>query len=237
MTTHGPGRPPAPSHRAKPTAKARCVVWCPPGTAPEPTLLESLGRRPEFATEVVNSGYEAFALLCQRTTEAKSTGDHAVLLLVDPAKLPGAVRVMESAAIYATSSSTWAFDLAGGGKLRGVTIEDIASLSPSKPPQAWPGTPTTSPTTSPTGKPTNSHTEIKVAGAITGPRATPISATDPGIVSSARVSIDPPQLRLTGGEDHPPAAPEAAPTPASHLLTDEELAMLLASEPDDGGRR
>lgn len=232
MTTHGQGRNPAASHRASKQAsakpKARCVLWCAPGTNPEPELIDALHRRREVETEVVHSGYEAFALLCQRAAHAKTTGDHAVLLLVDPAKLGGAVRVMESAAIYAAASSTWAYDRSSTEKLRGVNIDDIAAISrPKSAPQAWPG------------RPTESHTEVKVAGVISGPRATPISPTDSGIISSARVSIDPPQLRLTGTDTPTPAADpgEAAPPPASHLLTDEELAMLLASEPDDDGRR
>jgi hypothetical protein len=205
-----------------------------------------LQKRSEFETEIVNSGYEAFAVLCQRAAQAKSTGDPAVLLLVDPAKLSGAVRVMESAAIYAAASSTWAYDRSAPERLRGVSIEDVAAMTQAQTgthprpnsaahPAAWPG------------RPTESHTEVKVAGVITGPRPTPMSTGDAGIVSSAKVPIDPPQLRLTGGMpigdaggEGSPAAPDAAepaPSPASHLLTDEELAMLLASEPDDDGRR
>jgi hypothetical protein len=66
-----------------------------------------------------------------------------------------------------------------------------------------------------------------------------VSVNDPGIIASARVAMDPPQLRLTGGSASPsePPAPEAAPVPPSHLLTDEELAMLLSSEPEEDGRR
>ncbi len=236
MTTHGQGRDPAASHRAPTGAskgapakpKARCVLWCASGTKPEPELVDALHRRREVETEVVNSGYEAFAVLCQRAAQAKVTGDHAVLLLVEPAKLGGAVRVMESAAIYAAASSTWAYDRSSPEKLRGVSIDDVAAIIQPKPAaQAWPG------------KPTESHTEVKVAGVITGPRPTPMSTGDSGIISSAKVSIDPPQLRLTGGDAVPPAQEpdEPTPPPASHLLTDEELAMLLASEPDDDGRR
>lgn len=247
MTTHGKGRPSA-SHRAPAGAKAakpkaRCVLWCAPGSRPEPELVEALHKRSEFETEVVNSGYEAFAVLCQRAAQAKSTGDPAVLLLVEPAKLSGAVRVMESAAIYAAASSTWAYDRSAPERLRGVSIEDVAAMtqahagshSMGQPAHPWPG------------KPTESHTEVKVAGVITGPRPARISTADAGIISSSQVPIDPPQLRLTGGMpigdaggDASPATPDAAepaPSPASHLLTDEELAMLLASEPDDDGRR
>lgn len=226
MTTHGPGRS-SPSHRAN--AKARCVLWCAPGTSPEPELLDALRRRREVETEVVNSGYEAFALLCTRAAQAKSTGDHAVLLLVDPAKLGGAVRVMESAAIYAASASTWAFDRASQEKLRGVTLDDIAALGNGQSTPAWPG------------KPTESHTEVKVAGVINGPQAAASQIGESNIVASARVPINPPTLRLTGSDPIAPppasATPEQPPTPASHLLTDEELAMLLASEPDDDGQR
>lgn len=203
------------------------MLWCPPGAAPEPELVDALQRRREVETEVVNSGYEAFALLCQRATQAKTTGDHAVLLLVEPARLPGAVRVMESAAIYAAASSTWAYDRASAEKLRGVSIDDIAAISQPKPAQPWPG------------KPTDAHTEVKVAGVITGPKPAAISPGEGGIISSARVSIDPPQLRLTGSDEAipTPAPSEPSSTPPSHLLTDEELAMLLASEPQDDGRR
>lgn len=236
MTTPGQGRNPAASHPAPAKAlgsgsgssrRARCVLWCPPDSESQTGLVDALQRHPEFDIEVVHSGYDAFALLCQRAAAAKATGDSPILVLVDPPKLTGAVRVMESAAIYAAASATWAFDGSTPPRFRGITLEEVAALTHPKPAQPWPG------------KPTESHTEIKVAGAITGPRPMPVTGADPGIVFSAKVPIDPPQLRLTGSDPvgPPSEGAKAQPQTTSHLLTDEELAMLLSSEPEDDDRR
>lgn len=202
----------------------RCVLWRPPHIPAPPDLLASLRRRAVAITECADP-FSATAHVCRIDREGR---DPVVLLLVSPAELPEAAEVLDVAARYAPHAARWWYDEDENPRLRQVLPEDVLAWTP-RPPRTTQTFP--------------SATPPSIAAAFKGfepaDRRRPARGTgqDGG-----------PALRLThdagAGPDEPRAAagrngasravseaPGEGPAPSpSTLLTNEELAMLLADD-------
>ncbi len=154
--------------------------------------------------------------------------DALVLLLVSPADLEDATPVVEAVKRYAPRTACWWYDQRANPRLRAVVEGDVASWQRMSAPRARPSP------QPPDESPANPSIRSPFVGAPSG---------RPGPVASPRTP-----LRLTGHPDLPsePAPPsqpgvrrpeaagaDAAARPADRpglILTDEEMAMLLADD-------
>lgn len=202
--------------------RAACVVWRPRGTPVPDGLPDALARAGCHAIDADNE-YEALAHL-QRVR----TGPSA-LLLVDPLQLAHLDELLTLAESHATLPVLWKFESGPSPHISAVTQPERASWAAPVPAPAQPAS-----TPAPIPDPP------VIAGKLTRQVEPTHKAKQP----------QPPRLRLAGV---PPAPPSIEPKPASAsyngsagtlecegeapapsrgLLTDEELAMLLAPEPD-----
>jgi hypothetical protein len=133
------------------------VVWASRESGPDPELVGALTRRPDFHQEMAYSGYEAFAALCLHAREARQTRGHAVLVLVDPARIPAASRVVHAAAMYAPGAAAWAYDRAHRERLRAVSADELERVAE----PAWPTRPSATPAGDGAASKAGTHPEPK----------------------------------------------------------------------------
>lgn len=230
---------------AEPTTHAplrhRCIVWHSGSTVPDPDLIAALMTRRMHVVACSNS-FDALAHVCSAARESARRGPRSacpttipatILVLCDPAELPGVSAVVSLTGRYAARAACWTFEASGSRRLRPIERADI---------DQWPRQERAS--SSPIG--------LSLDPAIGDP---PIGGSTPGAETrdssrfgeESQVSVDPgPRLRLAG--EGPIAVPSGdvevrALTNSHHTgrsgeirqqLSDEELQMLLASDPERG---
>lgn len=189
---------------------ARCVLWHHAGA--DLAALESRLRQRGIEVTHAGSPYAALAELCAPSRP----GSPLSLVLVEPHSLGRAPEVVRAAARYAPAAVVWAFEAGHRPPLWPVTDAEVATWGggdhqgPGAEGEADPGS--------------DSHAERVLRN---------------GVASGRR-----PELRLTAD----PAPRGAPPEPETddpggkqgevrHILTQEELAMLLADEEPGGAPR
>lgn len=195
--------------------RAWCVI-CRRGE-PDSELLAALQRR---HLEIVDclSPARAMAELC-RLEKTPSITKPVALLLVEPTSLPGARELVEAVDRYVPHTHCWVFDSAGDERLRGLTPEELAGWSPVRDRRApestsGPAGPETAPAADPIEnfETIRSRPRLRLAG--DGPIGEPL------IVSPVEEMVSEAQGEVAQSVE------------TRHLLSDEELAMLLAVEPE-----
>lgn len=183
---------------------ARCVLLAPPGSSPDPELLEALNR-PDLALVQTDNIFIALAELCAaarrdvETLRAGGRGDGLILLLSHPGRLNDPASLVHAAERYAPHASVWLFDPAGTPRLRAVRVDDVT---------AW-----------------MQAAEAKAAKAVAAASAISIPKISPGRdelrqLSGPRPERTSPYSREIGKDRQD-----------SEILSTEELAMLLAVDP------
>jgi hypothetical protein len=189
--------------------RARCVVWRRRGTAVPDHLTHALSRAGCAAVHA-ESEFEAMVYLCRA-----GQGGVNVLLVVEPSAQPAMGELLEVADRYVPDAALWAYEGSPAPQIRAVgSVERGAWRSQEKP---WPALATPK-----AREPRPSAPALRLAGdEDEGPK---MSAPAPlPEVKAPRSSNNKP---LPGGMEQ-----ETRPERPAHLLTDEELAMLLAIEP------
>lgn len=207
---------------------ARCVLWHAAGAAGAAADLEArlVGR----GVEVLHATdpYGAMAELCMAARNGERAGgaDRAhdcvplSLVLISPGALPLAGELVVAARHHVPAAVVWAYDPTPSPTLRPVAESDI---------DAWLGA---SGAATPTRADVTSDISTVPAARVGLPRAHPprLRLTDDGAVEASRQRPD----DMIGPA--PNAAQDEDPAPRQ-LLTQEELAMLLADdEPDPPAR-
>lgn len=228
----------------------RCVVWHPRGVVPDGELLTALARR-GMTVLCCDNRCEAFARVCtlgaQRAPAPAGDASRTILLLSDPERLRGVAEVVALAERYAPRAICGVFKSAGDRGIRAVTPEDTERWARAVQPGAAPIVTLAR------------HLAARTAAGSAVRTRSPDDAGAAGAASLA-AAISGPRLRLTGEGQLPPApepegtddlgrlgpsgraAPsenqvpggEKAGAPPSLLITDQELAMLLAKDPLPG---
>ena len=218
--------PPTPGER---TPVTRCILWRPAAIPTPAELLASLQRRAILITECTDA-YAALAHLCRLE---HSPPDRIIFLLVNPAQLPDAPSALDAAARYAPHAACWWYDARTCDKLCRVTPGDIA---------AW-----TALHTTPAPR-LSAHSPRDQAPTVDDPdhrvpplprRSTPPSLrlisddADPAEPAASASSQSAATLPSLTNHAHDPVGDGHAPhgSPSATLLTNEELAMLLAEPP------
>ena len=192
---------------------------------------------------------------------SSSSGGHAVLLLVEPAELPMVQCFMHAASIFANGSSTWSYDSTRQNRLCVVSLADkaeIASLGSSarvsqgkllsKGAHTEPKLIAAAATVVQKNVPS---IHVTPAARMVSDSSLPVAAIGVsesltrGARATSRQALVQPTLRLTPGHEGVqeasldpmlstlPPGPDSPHNPSSpHLLTDEELAMLLSTDDD-----
>jgi hypothetical protein len=226
--------------------KARCVVWRGRGQPVPPGLSDALERTGCIATHADNE-FEALAKL------ATATHDHInILLVIEPAAQPALAELLDIVERHAPAAVLWAYEGTPTPQIRAIgSVERSAWRTK---PSAWPAAP--QPSAPPKLKLQSPQpTPAERRGPVLNP-VTPRIADDAR--TTRQMKISKPNLRLIGDNAGPtpppsqpepelkaapasgklpsqePLEPETPPARPSHLLTDEELAMLLAIEPTRG---
>ncbi|HYE61605.1 MAG TPA: hypothetical protein VD997_06390 [Phycisphaerales bacterium] len=210
--------------------KARCVVWRAKGSAIPAQLERALVTAGCIGVHVRNE-FDAMVELCRARAVGELSGLAHVLLIVEPKQLPDIGEVLDIVERYAPQAVLWAYESSPAERIRAVTAEERSAWV--KKPKGWlDGGPEPEP-------------RVGVAGA---------DSTIVGDPAATRtVKMNGPRLKLAGegpgipaaaGEDgalmsdNPlhgaGAAAEMRDARPGHALTDEELSMLLAIEPDKG---
>lgn len=245
---HRPEEPAATAPGGKP--KARCVMWS--AGDPPRGLLKAIRRR-GVEPIVTHDAYRTMAELV-RGGSMRTTGPAAILLLVEPAGVRGKRAMLTACRKYAPRLRVWVFQALAPTKLRPINLAKLlpdgskaqdthaGDRRPSRavrlsPPDSKPKPPTPGPS-SPEDTLVLDHPATRGAGR-TGP---PLDAGGRSGTRAARLGET--GLRLSGGGSgtglHRAGAaadndPERSAVSPTGLLSDEELAMLLAD--DDAEKR
>jgi len=205
-----------------PSRPARCVLWHPRGEAIPPELEAAL-RKPSLDVVPCDHDFAALAHLCA----PRPAGEAAVLLLVEPTLLRGAVDVVTLAERHAPDVVLWVFESSAIPQIRAGTAADLAPAPrPPTPPQVpKPPRPPLidDPISSTTVRLHPGPPNLRLAG--DGPL--PISGAPP---AKERTPSSPAPTEV-GDDASPGLLPRRSPS-IGNLLTDEELAMLLATDDD-----
>lgn len=218
----------------------QCVLWRPPHQAAPSDLLASLRRRAVAVTECADP-FTALAHICRIDREGR---DPVVLLLVSPADLPEAAEVLDAASRYAPHAARWWYDEDESPRLKQVAPEDIVAWTPRRPaPAAAPAPPvppsiagafTAVEPASPArrhgkggGALNNGGPALRLTGETHRSGAAVGSNGEPGLHAGRNGASG----GGSGGSRVLPETGEDGPAPSpSTLLTNEELAMLLADD-------
>lgn len=211
--------------------RARCVLWHAPGAQPPQQLSDALAGR-GIAVLAHTSPFAVLAEACvldrQATGRPSGRAVPGVVLLVEPETLDQPSELVRAVWAYAPRIVCWVYESAGLGEasgsgrhgaelMRAVGRTDVDRWSD------------------------NPELDVSVGRALSGLR-------DAGHAGWAGRSVDAVGgLRLSGQTPrtddscgaalHAPDERTEPPTPTEHVLTDDELAMLLAEdEPWDEGR-
>jgi hypothetical protein len=224
--------------------KARCVVWCGRGLAAPARLDEALAGSGCSGVHVDNE-FAAMAALCG----GRKRGGATVLLAVEPRTLPSIGEMLEVLERYAPEAPLWAYESSPTERIRAVTAAERQSWRVK--PQGWledgqsaslHGQPHAEPRITVTPQTLDSMTfeakatrNVRIPHPSTNGPKLKLAGDGPGIPAPPSV---PPLAAHPSKSDNPIGEPgsEPATTPARapHLLTDEELAMLLAIDPPKG---
>lgn len=229
-TESQPGSPPG--------KQPDCVLWRPAGLEAPARLLASLKRRGVSITDCT-SPMLAMATACRLARVRREAADSppvagedaVILLLVHPTKLDMAPDVVEALEATVGAVACWRYDEEDETQLRAVNPEDLAAWRAAREPDL--------------GGEAGGDTEplrpviLNIPAASVSPRRAPgaaETASGPRMAASSG-----PTLRLVG--DEPEAQAEAdeegddAEMPeepdSGALLTEEELMMLLSSDPTE----
>lgn len=223
----------------------RCVLWHARGALVDPSLVQVLDQR-GIAWKAWDSDLLAIAELC-RTSDpgmangAARIGHRTVFLLCEPARLDHLSDAMKAIERFRPAANVWVFDPSRTDKLAGLrpreVIERYAGASNGTPVSQSAAVAQATSSTAPSAP----EDEVDDGPIAIRPRQDP-PAPPPRVVRNA-----PPRLRLAGEGTLPPSVedevlnqPEEANLPAGMprrnvagmgaILTDEEVAMLLAAE-------
>ncbi len=197
---------------------AKAIVCRARGVACPQVLRDALARR-GFEVEEVETTHAAVAKAMM--SSRGPTGEKVAIVLVEPQTLTRPQELVRAVGAGAPSVACWVFEAARAeGQLRGVASEDLESWSRSG----------------------NARAVVAISSAATGTSGKteapgPSIANEPAKASygSSGGESGSPSLRLAGGWDEtttgaPANGPDQGAPNASHLLSDEELAMLLGDE-------
>ena len=220
--------------------KARCVVWCGRGLAAPARLDEALASSGCAGVHVDNE-FDAMAALCK----ARRAGEGStVLLAVEPATLAAMGEVLEVAERYAPEVLLWAYESRPAERIRAVTAEERSAWTTrakgwleGDAPAPEPRIQVTASGPHPLTAEARATRSVRMMGGNGQPKLK-LTGEGPGIPAGT----GPGPVHGSGNgaatpDNHPPAQgfdAAASPARAPHLLTDEELAMLLAIEPPKG---
>lgn len=185
-----------------------CVVWRHPDVALRPELLSAL-KRPGFLLITFDHAFDAFAAVVAGSTTSAQPIDRAplvVLVIVQPHTLGNAHEMVQVVQRFTPSVVLWQFDPAEAPhQLRRVRAADVELWRAAGEDLQQPADPTNEPTFA------INFPEVKPTGESGTPKA---GQTDPASTVQ-----------------------EAKPAPElpRHILTDDELAMLLDAEPRETG--
>jgi hypothetical protein len=216
------------------------VVWRPRGSS-LPTPLANALVRPDFQVSECDNQYEAVARLCG----AKETVARTVLLIVEPKMLPETAEVGAVIDRYAPTTTLWVFETEPAPQIRAVTSADRAAWTASRPAPATPTPSRAGPALNPAVRAITDDavttTRVKMsqpprlrlagdspAAAVASPPAAELK------VAPAEPTQPPTPLTLRGLGADGPGIPPVPSGKSGHLLSDEELAMLLAPDPGKG---
>lgn len=223
----------------------RCVLWHARGAVLPGALVAALDR-PQVQWKAWDSEYLALAEAMRFQGDALTRETPArVLVLVEPSRLHGVDEVLTVLERFRPRAPLWVFE--GGPKpsLQGMSAaETLARLSASKPSSANTLCPEAPRTVAVEAKPVPQVVTRRIGLVVPKPLGARASPKSP----------PPPPLRLAGtaseaGTATPPVSPEPAagpaPTPvtddasvdarpATTLLTEEEIEMLLSDRPTNG---
>jgi len=191
-----------------------CVLWVAPDRATPGALAASLERR-RLPWLVVNDGYAALAdvlALCRQSERASASASVApaggqaansgpVLVLVEPGRLDLAGLVMDALGRYRPSVAVWRYDARAHPVLARADRRELATVFMR----------------------TDTEERVREAGSSPEPAAQGATIGANGSPARSGQAQQPGQARAAGGSADGPA-------PAS-LLSDDELAMLLADSP------
>lgn len=201
------------------STRARCVIWHAPGTDPPTELVAALDRRRVEVT-AATSAFGALAELCvfEREAARAQAGQPptGVVLLASPDRLDDPAALVRAVQSYAGRTSCWVYQPGEREPLRAVTRHDV---------QAWSPAPVIDEALTRVLSGLDCADQAHGSGAYTGGLrlSAPDPTTDDGRGEAASAVCDKERT-----EPHPPS---------ENLLTDDELAMLLADdEPLGEGR-
>lgn len=231
-----------PTAAATSYAPARCVLWHAPGAPAPANLLASLQKR---HLEVIDctDPFAATAQLCLLQRRAAARGARAaaaapfILLIVFPASLPDAVDVVRAAERYAPGAVCWLYEIGPEGEanptLRRIVPEDV---------QTWANRP--SPAAPPASR---AAPRLQLTPAHEAPAPAAAAPVAPAPAVADKPTPPTPAARSRPIElPAPTPAPRSRPTESAArapehrsrdhpILTNEELAMLLADDVHPGG--
>jgi hypothetical protein len=224
--------------------QARCVVWRPRGS-PLPGPLASALVRPDFQVTECDNQFEAVANLCLR----REASQQAVLLVVEPKMLPTMSEVGEIIDRYAPNTTLWMFENQPAPQIRAVTPADREAWERESPVNQAAGAenvpvqrvgPVLRTAVREIADDALTSTRLKMPQpprlrlAGEGPVSPRPAAAEPELkVKPAEPPAPVLKPAVLDAEDGPGISSVQSGKPG-HLLSDEELEMLLAPDPDKG---
>lgn len=207
-----------------PIKRGRCIIWHPAHKPPRPELVAGFNR-PPFRVFKAADPFRAMATICSWSEACRpQPGESTILLLVEPSELPDLRAFLDAREHYAAAAEVWVYESAGMTPLRKASAAEVArwraAPESSAPPQPVPSVRTAPSLATPALTPA-----LRLAG--DGPlpperRVEPLDGETPSPVPDVK-----PKAPAADAARPSPDTPPPRPAPAT-LLTDDELAMLLA---------
>ncbi|MCC6677636.1 MAG: hypothetical protein IT436_10875 [Phycisphaerales bacterium] len=220
--------------------EAHCVLWHAQNLPASSELCAALDRR-GMIMHAHDQRATALAELCSlrgpRVNAEVPSPRALILVFVEPDRLLRPDEMKEVIERYAPKTAMWLYRSAGNPQLRAVNDQDVQRWRAQRPvPQPRVAASIKSPSVWAEAKTARKVTAPPVAPVIVGPRLRLAGEVRPGAPSAQPPSAAPvepnPVAQEPGGaiEAKPPAAAAIGPMDLRGLLSEEELAMLLAGE-------
>lgn len=222
--------------------EAHCILWHAQNLPASTELRAALDRR-GMIMHAHDQRATALAELCAlrgpRVNAEVPSPRALILVFVEPDRLLRPDEMKEVVERYAPKTAMWLYRSAGNPQLRAVTDQDVQRWRAQRPvPQPRVAASIKSTAVWAEAKTARKVPVAPVAPVIVGPRLRLAGELRPGAPSTqppAPLAAEPavaPAAREPGGsiETKPPAADAIAPLDLRGLLSEEELAMLLAGE-------
>jgi hypothetical protein len=202
-----------------------CVLWHAPGSVIDPRLIQAL-TRPGMHVERCTDAFVATACMSRHASrDAALAGVHRVLLLCEPSRLDGAAEVVRALPSFVEAPIYWVHEPHAGEKVRALDQREMQELLEEAPNAS------AAPNTDSELRAFLGEHAVRTSTQTWSAPPLRLAGDGPDVAAEAPTEQPAPVLIEEAAQQGASASKPQAAHPRKHLLTDDEIAMLL-DEPE-----